>query len=64
VGAHRPEGLYIVLGRIATLYYYFHFLILLPLLAKIERPLPLPISISAAVLASHQRAGAVASEKA
>ena len=51
-GAHRPEGIYVVLGRIATLYYYFHFLILLPVLGKLERPLPLPVSISAAVLKS------------
>ena len=49
-GAHRPEGIYVVLGRIATLYYYFHFLILLPLLGKFERTRPLPASISAAVL--------------
>jgi ubiquinol-cytochrome c reductase cytochrome b/c1 subunit len=49
-GAHRPEGIYVILGRIATLYYYFHFLILLPLLGKLERPRPLPASISAAVL--------------
>jgi ubiquinol-cytochrome c reductase cytochrome b subunit len=51
VGAHRPEGWYVFIGRIATLYYYVHFLILFPLLGKIERPLPLPTSISAAVLA-------------
>ena len=31
------------------LYYFFHFLILLRLLGKFERPLPLPTSISAAV---------------
>jgi ubiquinol-cytochrome c reductase cytochrome b/c1 subunit len=51
-GAHKPEGVYVVLGRIATLYYYFHFLILLPLLGKFERTRPLPTSIAAAVLKS------------
>jgi ubiquinol-cytochrome c reductase cytochrome b subunit len=51
VGAHRPEGLYVVIGRIATLYYFVHFLVVIPLLGKFERPLPLPASISAAVLA-------------
>jgi ubiquinol-cytochrome c reductase cytochrome b/c1 subunit len=51
VGAHRPEGLYVVVGRIATLYYFVHFLVIIPLLGKFERPLPLPASISAAVLA-------------
>ena len=50
VGAHRPEGFYVLLGRAGTLYYFFHFLILLPVLGKLERPRPLPASISAAVL--------------
>jgi quinol-cytochrome oxidoreductase complex cytochrome b subunit len=50
VGAHRPGGFYVLLGRAGTLYYFFHFLILLPVLGKLERPRPLPASISAAVL--------------
>ncbi len=49
VGAHRPEGFYIVLGRLGTLYYFIHFLILMPVIGWIERPLPLPTSIAAAV---------------
>jgi len=49
VGAHRPEGAYIVIGRVATAYYFLHFLVLLPLIGWFERPLPLPESISAAV---------------
>jgi len=57
-GAHRPEGTYIVIGRLATLYYFFHFVILLPLLGKLERPRPLPASIGAAVL----KGGAVSAE--
>ncbi|HUZ72748.1 MAG TPA: cytochrome b N-terminal domain-containing protein [Stellaceae bacterium] len=55
VGAHRPEGLFIVIGRIATFYYFFHFYVLFPFIGKFERPLPLPTSITAAVLA--KRAG-------
>jgi len=51
VGAHRPEGVWVVLGRLATFYYFFHFLILLPVLGKLERPLPLPESISRPVIA-------------
>src|SRR5579883_793974 len=50
VGANRPEGIWVILGRVCTLYYFFHFLVVLPLLGKLERPLPLPESISAAVL--------------
>ena len=38
------------LAQLGTLYYFFHFLILLPVLGKIERPLPLPPSIADAVL--------------
>ena len=45
----------VTIGQVATFYYFLHFLILMPLIGKIERPRPLPISISAAVL---ERAGA------
>ena len=45
-----PAGFWIPLAQIATVYYFFHFLILLPILGKIERPLPLPPSIADAVL--------------
>jgi quinol-cytochrome oxidoreductase complex cytochrome b subunit len=58
VGAHPPEGVYVILGQIGTAYYFFFFLILLPLLGKLERPLPLPASISEPVLSPH---GAVTS---
>ena len=50
VGAHEPIGLWILLGRFATLCYFFHFLVLLPLVGALERPLPLPVSIGAPVL--------------
>jgi len=49
-GAHPPEGFWVPLAQLATVYYFFHFLILLPVLGKIERPLPLPPSIAEAVL--------------
>jgi ubiquinol-cytochrome c reductase cytochrome b/c1 subunit len=49
VGAHKPEGIWVILGRIATTYYFLHFLVLLPILGKLERPLPLPESISRSV---------------
>jgi ubiquinol-cytochrome c reductase cytochrome b subunit len=51
VGAHRPEGIWVVLGRVCTAYYFLHFLVLLPILGKLERPLPLPESISRPVIA-------------
>jgi ubiquinol-cytochrome c reductase cytochrome b subunit len=45
-GAHKPEGIWVVLSRVCTLYYFLHFLVILPILGKLERPLPLPESIS------------------
>ena len=50
VGAHPPEGTIVIIGRIATFYYFLHFLILFPLIGWFERPRPLPTSIAAAVL--------------
>ena len=50
VGFNPPEGLVVTVGQIATLYYFVHFLILFPLLGKLERPRPLPLSIGTAVL--------------
>jgi ubiquinol-cytochrome c reductase cytochrome b subunit len=49
-GANPPEGAYVVIGRVATTYYFLHFLVLLPILGKLERPLPLPESISNPVI--------------
>ena len=57
VGAHPPAGTIVIVGQIATFYYFFHFLILFPLLGKLERPRPLPTSIGAAVLAPAGAAG-------
>ena len=51
VGSKPAEGHYILIGRIATIYYFAHFLILLPLLGKFEKHRPLPESISKPVLA-------------
>ena len=58
VGAHRPEGWWIVIGRLGTFYYFFHFIVLMPLIGWFERPLPLPPSIAEAVL--KRRGGALA----
>ena len=49
-GYNPPAGFFIPLSQVATVYYFFHFLILLPILGKIERPLPMPPSIADAVL--------------
>jgi len=45
------EGLkVIVMGQLSTLYYFVHFLAVMPLVGKLERPKPLPASISESVL--------------
>jgi ubiquinol-cytochrome c reductase cytochrome b subunit len=50
VGAHRPEGVWAEIGRVATIYYFAHLLVILPMLGKVERTLPLPDSICLPVL--------------
>ena len=50
LGAKPPEGVYLILARIATAYYFIHFLVLLPLLGRYEKTDPLPMSISDPVL--------------
>jgi len=50
VGAKPAEGIYIVIGRVATIWYFAHFLVIIPLLAKFEKTKELPKSISEPVL--------------
>ena len=49
-GGKPPEEPYVTISRIAAAYYFAYFLVILPLLSRIEKPLPLPESISRAVL--------------
>jgi ubiquinol-cytochrome c reductase cytochrome b/c1 subunit len=46
VGAMPAEGLYLLVARVATIYYFAHFLIILPILSRIEKTDPVPLSIS------------------
>ena len=50
LGAKPAEGIYVVLSRLCTAYYFFHFIILLPVLSIFETPKSLPKSISKPVL--------------
>ncbi len=50
LGSRPAEGTYIIWARVLTFWYFFHFLVILPVLTKIEKPLPLPKSISKPVL--------------
>jgi quinol-cytochrome oxidoreductase complex cytochrome b subunit len=39
-----------VIGQVATLFYFAYFFVIIPLIAKYEKPRPLPESISTPVL--------------
>ena len=61
IGSQPPAGWYIPAGQIFTAYYFFHLVILLPLLGFFETPLTLPASIADTVLGhGHGSASAMA----
>merc|ERR1711959_241404 len=45
-GGQNPEGVPLILSRIGTVYYFAFFLIIMPLLGKIEKTMPLPKNIN------------------
>ena len=50
VGSQHPEGMVPTIGLLGTLYYFFHMIVLLPVVGWLETPKPLPASISQPVL--------------
>ena len=50
VGAMPAEGLYLLVARVATAYYFLHFLVVLPVLGLKEKTLPIPLSITEPIL--------------
>jgi len=50
VGANPPEGHFVLIGQVATAYYFLHFLVIIPLLGRYETPRPVPTSIGEPVL--------------
>jgi ubiquinol-cytochrome c reductase cytochrome b subunit len=54
-GAPAAEP-YVMLSQLASLYYFAHFLIILPIVSSIEKPEPLPFSITEAVLGKDESA--------
>lgn len=53
VGGQPAEGIYVTITQWATFYYFFHLIILVPVIGVLERPKPLPSSIAASVRDSH-----------
>src|SRR5215813_11713508 len=54
LGSQPPEGIYLVLGRILTAYYFLFFLLVMPVVGWIEKPKALPGSITESVLGPQQ----------
>ena len=52
LGGKPAEGIYVTLSRVATAWYFLHFLVILPILSVFENTKPLPKSISEPVLAT------------
>ena len=50
VGAMPAEGVYLVLARVGTIYYFLHFIVILPVVGLLEKTDPIPMSISEPVL--------------
>ncbi len=62
-GSQPAEGAWLLIAQVGTFYYFFHFLVLLPVLGKLERPSALPASISEPVLKGGGRVAAGAAAK-
>ena len=63
VGAMPAEGLYLFIARVGTIYYFAHFLVVLPLLSRLEKTQPLPLSITEPVLTGMPKAELIRSDK-
>ncbi|KZD23080.1 cytochrome c1 [Tardiphaga robiniae] len=60
LGGKPAEGIYIIAGRVLTFCYFAYFLIVLPILSRIETPRALPNSIADDVLAKYGKKAASA----
>ncbi|MDP3676802.1 MAG: cytochrome b N-terminal domain-containing protein [Novosphingobium sp.] len=56
MGGLPAEEPYVMISQIASIYYFAHFLIILPIVSSIERPEPMPFSITEAVLGKDDKA--------
>ena len=55
LGAQVPEGVYLLLSRVSTFYYFAFFILIMPALSRLERPNPMPIGISNPALEQNAR---------
>ena len=54
VGSQPVSDKLVTIGQLATVYYFAHFLVIMPIVGKFEKARPLPASISAPVLSSEK----------
>jgi ubiquinol-cytochrome c reductase cytochrome b subunit len=47
---------YVMISQLAAMYYFLHFLVILPIVSSIEKPEPLPFSITESVLGKDDQA--------
>ena len=52
MGAMPAEGIYLLISRVATIYYFVHFLIVMPLLGYLEKTNPVPLSIADPIISA------------
>ncbi len=55
-GSEQTAGIWMPIARLATLWWFFHFLVIMPFLGRHERTLPVPASGHAAPLSGRSRA--------
>ncbi len=55
-GGAPAEEPFVMISQIASLYYFLHFFVIVPVVSSIERPDPLPYSITEAVLGTDESA--------
>ncbi len=49
-GGSPAEAKFVLISQLGSLYYFLHFLVILPIVSSIEKPEPLPFSITESVL--------------
>jgi ubiquinol-cytochrome c reductase cytochrome b subunit len=59
-GGRPAEEPWVMISQVATIYYFAHFLMILPILSAVERTLPLPNSITESVLHGERQEAAPA----
>ena len=50
LGAQPAEGIYLILSRVGTVYYFLHFIVVLPVVGIVEKTDPIPMSIAEPVM--------------